>query len=164
MRHATVVEQKLDIGLENGAREEVLGLLDALLADEFVLYTKTRNFHWNVVGPRFHDLHKFFEHQYEQLDGFIDEVAERSRALGGRATGSMKEFLGGARLKESTGPAPRPEAMLTELQRDHEALIRSLRTGIEECERAGDAGTADFMTGLLKEHEKMSWMLRSLTA
>src|SRR6267378_8467826 len=114
------------IGLKESARAAVLHLLDAVLSDEYLLYTKTRNFHWNVAGPRFHDLHKFFEAQYETLDGFVDGVAERSRALGGRALGSMKEFLARARLKESAGRAGKEASMLTELLRDHEALIRSL--------------------------------------
>jgi starvation-inducible DNA-binding protein len=149
------------IGLKESARGKVLGLLDLVLADEYVLYTKTRNFHWNVVGPHFNDMHKFFEAQYEVLDGHVDSVAERSRALGGRALGSLKEFLAAARLKESVGRTLKEEVMLAELLRDHELLIRSLREDVDETTRLGDAGTADFLTGLLEEHEKMAWMLRS---
>ena len=80
------------IGLKESARAKVLAVLDPVLADEYVLYTKTRNFHWNVVGPHFNDMHKFFEAQYGILDGHVDAVAERSRALGGRALGSLKEL------------------------------------------------------------------------
>ena len=149
------------LGLKESSRAKVLGLLDPLLADEYVLYTKTRNFHWNVVGPRFNDMHKFFEAQYEVLDGHVDAVAERSRALGGRALGSLKEFLASARLKESAGRTMKEPVMLAELLGNHEALIRSLRADVEETTRLGDAGTADFLTGLLAEHEKMAWMLRS---
>ena len=148
------------IGLKESSRAKVLGLLDAVLADEYVLYTKTRNFHWNVVGPRFNDMHKFFESQYEILDGHVDATAERSRSLGGRALGSLKELLGAARLKESMGRTLKAELMTAELLRDHETLIRTLRADVDETARLGDAGTADFLTGLLEEHEKMAWMLR----
>ncbi len=149
------------IGLKEASRISVLALLDHALADEYVLYTKTRNFHWNVEGPRFSELHKFFEDQYEQLNEVIDEVAERSRALDGRSMGSMKEFLAKARLRESTALSMTPEGMLSELAGDHESLIRSLRSGIDACSGAGDQGTADFLTGLMVRHEKMAWMLRS---
>ncbi|MFI5362283.1 MAG: Dps family protein [Elusimicrobiota bacterium] len=149
------------IGLKESARAKVLAVLDPVLADEYALYTKTRNFHWNVVGPNFHDMHKFFEAQYEILDGHVDAVAERSRALGGRALGSLKEFLGAARLKESLGRTMKASVMLAELLRDHEELIRTLRADVDETTRLGDAGTADFLTGLMEEHEKMAWMLRS---
>ncbi len=149
------------LGLKEPSRIVVLARLDHVLADEYVLYTKTRNFHWNVAGPRFSELHKFFEAQYEQLNLIVDEVAERSRALDGRSMGSMKEFLAKARLKESLAPAPKAEAMLGELLSDHEALIRSLRADVDAAAAEGDQGTADFLTGLLVRHEKMAWMLRS---
>ncbi len=143
------------------SRTAVLSALDTLLADEFLLYVKTRNFHWNVTGPNFMELHKLFEAQYTALSGTVDAVAERSRALGGRARGSMKEFLSLARLKESAGASPSAAAMLAELGKDHAALIAALRKDIETAEKAKDAGTADFLTGLLEEHEKTAWILRS---
>jgi starvation-inducible DNA-binding protein len=149
------------IGLKESSRAEVLSLLDPILADEYVLYTKTRNFHWNVTGFHFSALHKFFQEQYEQLDAIVDEVAERSRALGGRALGSMKEFLAAARLGESPARALKEEDMLAELLTDHETLIRSLRKDVDEAARLGDQGTADFLTGVMESHEKMAWMLRS---
>lgn len=151
----------LNIGLKEGTRTKLLALLDRLLADEYVLYTKTRNFHWNVVGPRFNDLHKFFETQYEQLNGFVDDVAERSRQLGGRSLGSLKEFLAAARLKESSSRGLKADAMIAELLRDHETVIRDVRADVDASSAAGDQGTADFLTGLMEEHEKMAWMLRS---
>jgi starvation-inducible DNA-binding protein len=149
------------LGLQDSSRKEVLALLDMTLADEYVLYTKTRNFHWNVTGFHFAAMHKFFQDQYEQLDTIVDDAAERSRALGGRALGSMKEFLAKARLAESPAVTLKEEAMLAELLADHEALVRSLRKDVEEVSRLGDQGTADFLTGLMQTHEKMAWMLRS---
>ncbi len=152
----------INIGLNDKQRSGVVDILNAALADEFVLYTKTRNFHWNVVGPQFNDLHKFFEAQYEELEGFIDDVAERARALGGVALGSMQGFLKHTRLKESTGAPPAAMAMIAELLNDHEAIIRQLRDDIGKVsDKFGDEGTADFLTGNMEAHEKMAWMLRA---
>src|SRR5688500_18144331 len=155
----------VSIGISDDDRQRVVAILNTLLADEFLLYTKTRNFHWNVTGPRFNDLHKFFEAQYEALDDTIDEVAERARALGGRAHGTLEEFRSGARLGEKPGAVPPARDMLATLLADHEALIRSLREDITTGnDRHRDVGTADFLTGLLEQHEKAAWMLRSFLA
>jgi starvation-inducible DNA-binding protein len=153
---------KPEIGLNDNHRESVVRILNVLLSDEYLLYTKTRNFHWNVVGPQFNDLHKFFEAQYEELDGIVDDVAERARALGGLAAGTLAEFSEMTRLKESPGEQPSAQEMLASLLADHEEIIRSLRKDLIACgEKYGDAGTNDFLTGLMERHEKMSWMLRS---
>ncbi len=152
----------VNIGLKESSRTKLLTLLESLLADEFLLYTKTRNYHWNVTGPQFVELHKFFEGQYEELDGFVDDTAERSRALGGKALGSMKEFLGKARLEESPPRSLAANAMTADLLRDHEKIVRWLRVDVDEADKLGDQGTADFLTGLMESHEKMAWMLRSL--
>src|SRR5262245_54395815 len=94
---------KISIGLDNNSRTAVNEILNGILADEYTIYTKTRNFHWNVTGPHFGELHKFFEAQYTELNDIVDETAERVRALDGAALGSMAEFLKTARLKESKG-------------------------------------------------------------
>jgi starvation-inducible DNA-binding protein len=151
-----------NIGISDSNREGVIRILNALLADEYVLYTKTRNYHWNVVGPQFNDLHKFFESQYEELDEIVDEVAERSRSLGGKAAGTLAEFTRLARLKEEPGQYPDARAMLANLLADHEAVIRTLRGDLATVmDKHGDAGTSDFLTGLMEKHEKMAWMLRA---
>jgi starvation-inducible DNA-binding protein len=149
-------------GLSNEQREGVVALLNTLLSDEYLLYTKTRNYHWNVVGPQFNDLHKFFEAQYNALNDIVDDVAERARALGGNALGTMAEFLKSTRLQEDSGDYPEARLMLANLLADHEALIRHLRIDLETCaDRYHDAGTNDFLTGLMEQHEKMAWMLRA---
>lgn len=151
------------IGLTKEQREGVLGLLGTLLADEYVLYTKTRNFHWNVKGPLFSDLHKFYESQYEEIDETIDEVAERIRSLGGVAPGSLKEFLSLATLQEAAGGGLNSQEMTGALLHDHEQVIVFLRGALDAAgNQFGDAGTSDFLTGLLEEHEKKAWMLRSM--
>ncbi len=152
----------LNIGLSEDRREGVVGILNTLLADEYLLYTKTRNYHWNVVGPQFNDLHKFFEAQYKELNETIDDVAERARTLGGNAFGTMTEFLKHTRLKEHAGHYPDDRGMIANLLADHEALIRYLRVDLETCaEKYHDAGTNDFLIGLMEQHEKMAWMLRA---
>ena len=152
----------VNIGIPEENSQRVIAILNTLLADEFLLYTKTRNYHWNVTGPQFNDLHKFFEAQYEALDEIIDEVAERARALDGRALGTLEELRATARLGEKPGAVPAARDMLATLLADHEALIRALREDIDAVnDRHRDVGTADFLTGLLERHEKSAWMLRS---
>lgn len=154
--------KSIEIGLNPKERAGVSNLLDVLLADEFVLYTKTRKFHWNLVGSSFMELHKFLEAQYMALDEIMDSVAERSRKLGSIATATLKEYLANTRLKEFPGKNPESMAMLANLLTDHETIIRCLRADLETTQtKYHDAGTCDFMTGLLQEHEKMAWMLRS---
>ncbi|HEU4620739.1 MAG TPA: DNA starvation/stationary phase protection protein [Burkholderiaceae bacterium] len=151
-----------DIGIAPEERSRIVRILNALLADEVLLYVKTRNFHWNVEGPSFSEMHKFFEAQYEQLDEILDEVAERARAIDGRAAGSMREFLQLARLKESPDDLNWKQ-MVETLLADHQALIRQMRADIQTLDGTSDAGTEDFITGLIEAHEKMAWMLRSYT-
>ncbi len=159
------VDTRMDIGIETKNGQEVVTILNRLLADEYVLYTKTRNFHWNVTGPHFHDLHLFFQNQYEELDDIVDDVAERARSLGGTSLGSLREFVEHARLQEVGGGLRGSREMLAELLKDHEALIRQLRSDLEACDaKYGDAGTNDFLTGLMEKHEKMAWMLRATGA
>jgi starvation-inducible DNA-binding protein len=151
-----------NIGLSEEQREGVVTILNTLLADEYLLYTKTRHYHWNVVGPQFNDLHKFFEAQYNELNEIVDDVAERARSLGGHALGTMMEFLKYTRLKEQSGHYPDARTMIADLLADHEALICHLRVDLETCvERYKDVGTNDFLTGLMEQHEKMAWMLRA---
>jgi starvation-inducible DNA-binding protein len=152
---------KPSIGIADGSRSAVVTILNALLADEYLLYTKTRNYHWNVIGPQFNDLHKFFEQQYEALNEVVDDVAERARTLGGRAFGTLTEFVEHARLKEHPGQPPAAREMLADLLADHETVVRQLRDDLETAAKQGDAGTNDFLTGLMEKHEKMAWMLRA---
>ena len=123
--------------------------------------TRKREITIDVVGPQFHELHKAFEMQYEALDDMIDEVAERARAIGQPAAGTPTEFLQHARLKEHPGQRLGSTEMITDLVRDHEAVIRQLREDVQLCAGSyGDIGTSDFLTGIMERHEKLAWMLR----
>ena len=138
----------ISIGLDQPQRIGVANLLRQTLADEYVLYTKTRKYHWNVEGPHFHDLHKLFESQYEEIDETIDAVAERIRATGLYSTGSFEEFLKDARIKEDAGGQIGASQMIENLLSDHESIIRSLRVDlVTAAESYGDAGNQDFLTG-----------------
>lgn len=151
-----------DIGLKDEDRKGVGHLLNEVLCDEYVLYTKTRNYHWNVTGPGFAALHKLFERQYRSLDVIADDVAERARAMGAWAVGTLAEFKKRATIEEAPGRYPDAEEMTQELAADHETIIRHLRNDVATCERKyNDAGTASFLTELLVKHEKMAWMLRA---
>src|SRR5262245_38550604 len=151
-----------NLGINDKDRSGVVKILNTLLADEYVLYTKTRTYHWTVVGPQFNDLHKFFGEQYEQIDDFVDEVAERARQLGGHSVATLTEFAEESRLKEHPGQYPSAEEMLENLLADHEAIIRQLRADADTvADKLQDAGTNDLLVDLVVSHEKLAWMLRS---
>jgi len=147
-------------GLDKKGTEKMAVLLSQCLANLYTLQVKTQNFHWNLVDPRFHSLHAFFQEQYEKVFEFVDEVAERIRMLGHRAPGSMREFLDLGTLDEASGLSSGDE-MLSELLIDHELIIKEIRGVIEEAQKVNDEGTADLLIALLRFHEKTVWMLHS---
>jgi starvation-inducible DNA-binding protein len=150
------------IGINAENRQAVSVELAKLLADEFVLYTKTRNAHWNVEGPDFHSMHLFFESQYEQLDEIMDSVAERIRQVGHYAPGSLTGFLGLTHLTEKLTDKNDSLTYIKELLEDHESIIEFIRGNIEPfASKYQDYGTSDFITGLMEDHEKLAWMLRA---
>jgi starvation-inducible DNA-binding protein len=152
---------KPHIGISDKNLDGVNKALTAVLADETILYIKTRKFHWNVDGESFMEFHKLFEAQYKQLEETIDEVAERISKLGGQTIGTTKEFQDNSKLKEAPGKYPTRKEMVKELLDDHETVIRELRKNIEDCsEKFKDAGTADFLTKVMEDHETIAWTLR----
>ena len=152
---------KANIGISQKNLSLIAGMLSTILADAEVLYMKTRKFHWNVSGNSFMELHKLFENHYKKIEHSIDEIAERINKLGLKTPGTMAEFLKSATLKEAPGKYPTQTDMIKELLKDNEAVIKNLREGIDDCdEKYKDVGTADFLTGLLREHETLAWTLR----
>ena len=152
----------MNIGLTDRQRTGVIDLLNHDVADAYLLLVKTKKYHWDVVGPQFMTLHKLWEEQYAALSDSIDLVAERIRSLGGYPVGTMAGCLQLASLKEHPGDVPMATEMVAQLMMDHEQIVRNLREHIDACsDTYKDQGTADFLTGLMEEHEKMAWMLRS---
>src|SRR5262245_8081272 len=114
-------------GIKKENLSEVAIILNGFLADEVLLYIKTRNAHWNIEGPDFHSMHKFFEAQYEQLDETMDDVAERIRSLGHYAPATMKTYLELSHLAEQTREKNDSAGFIKELLGDHESIIIRLR-------------------------------------
>ncbi len=154
---------KPNIGIIDENLKNVSDKLNTLLADEFLLYTKTRNAHWNVEGSDFMDKHKFFENQFEELAVIMDAVAERIRSLGHYALGTLADYL---KVTQLTEKSPRENnsslEYIADLLKDHESICVFLRALVayfdDDCK---DMGSSDFVTGLLQQHEKMAWFLRS---
>lgn len=157
-----VAESTVNIGIKSQNRQEVVKMLNQLLADEHVLYIKLRNYHWNVEGMYFQQLHALFEEQYDVLSAQIDDIAERIRSLGHYSPGSMKSFLEMSRLQESAHLGGNDRLMLQNILADHEMIIQVLRQDLEAAmDEFNDAGTSDFLTALMEAHEKMAWMIRA---
>ena len=154
---------QIDIGIDEDARKSIVAGLERVLADTYTLYLKTHNFHWNVTGPQFNDLHAMFMAQYTEMWVAVDLVAERIRSLGSFAPGSYRDF---ARLS-SIGEAdavPAAMEMVRQLVDGHEAVIRTARAALRPADAANDQSTLDLLTQRLQVHEKTAWMLRSLLA
>lgn len=153
---------KTNIGITKANREKVTEVLSKLLADEFVLYTKTLKAHWNLEGHDFHTKHLFFEEHYNNIKRFTDSVAERIRKVGQYAPATLKEFLDLTQLTEKYDGNNTSEDYTAALLNDHDAIIKYIRENISKVEDDyEDVGTGDFLTGLMQEHEEMAWMLRA---
>lgn len=145
----------------NKNRQTVSDMLNTLLADEFVLYAQTRNAHWNITGQSFRELHAFFEEQYKILDTMVDDVAERVRAIGHFAVGTLSEFSKLTQIDEKPDLSV-PKVALSTLLSAHETIIQNIKKEVNAVStKYGDLATADFITGIMIQHEKMAWMLRS---
>jgi starvation-inducible DNA-binding protein len=152
---------KPQIGMSEKNLDRIVESLSGSLANEVTLYIKTRKAHWNVSGESFMELHKLFENQYKQLEESIDEIAERIGKLGGKTMGTMQEYSKLAVIKESPGKYPSSKETLKELLKDHETIIILMRKDVQEYDKKyNDVGTADFITGLLVQHETIAWIIR----
>lgn len=154
---------EIDIGINEKARREIVAGLERVLADTYTLYLQTHNFHWNVTGPQFNDLHAMFMGQYTEMWTAVDLIAERIRALGSFAPGSYREFARLTRIGEADG-VPAAMDMVRRLVEGHETVIRTAREALGPADHANDQATIDLLTQRLQIHEKTAWMLRSLLA
>ena len=151
----------MDTGISVKDRAAIAHGLSRLLADTYVVYLKTHNFHWNVEGPMFQTLHQMFMEQYTETWNAIDLVAERIRSLGHYAPGTYAEYNKLARIKETPG-VPKAEQMVRLLIEGQEAIVKTAREVLPVAEKADDQPTLDLLTQRMQIHEKNAWMLRSL--
>ena len=153
----------INIGISDSQRESIAKGLSKVLADTYTLYLKTHNYHWNVTGPQFNALHTMFETQYTELATAIDEIAERIRALGHFAPGSYKEYAALTSIEDGDS-GKNAEAMIRDLVKGQEAVVRTCRDTFPLAEAASDEPTCDLLTVRMQTHEKTAWMLRSMLA
>ena len=150
----------VQIGISTEHRKKIAAGLSKVLADSYMVYLKTHNYHWNVTGEHFHSLHEQFEVQYTELAAAIDEIAERIRALGHRAPGSFIEYSKITSIEEDTDQ-PNALEMVRRLALDNEKILRTAREVLPMCDEADDEASLDLLTERLKVHSKTAWMLRS---
>lgn len=150
----------IDIGIAKGQREEIAEGLKRLLADSYTLYLQTHNFHWNVTGPQFRELHLMFEEHYTELAQAVDDIAERIRTLGVAAPGTYKEFARLSSVEEVEG-VPSAETMLELLTKGHEQVVKTCRDVLKVADSGEDESTLALVSDRMRIHEKTAWMLRA---
>lgn len=151
----------IDIGITESQREQIAEGLKVLLADSYTLYLQTHNFHWNITGPQFRELHLMFEEHYTELATAVDLIAERIRTLGVAAPGTYKAFVELSNIKEVEG-VPGATEMLTLLTKGHEQVVKTCREVLKPAQEADDESTASLVSDRMRLHEKTAWMLRSM--
>ncbi|AWW00404.1 Dps family protein [Arcticibacterium luteifluviistationis] len=152
------------IGIDKKHKTEISDALNIVLADQHILYIKLRNYHWNIEGNSFLELHEFLEKLYTGMEKDIDETAERIRKIGKNPMGSCSEFLEFTNLKETKEPFHDSHKILSTLLDDYEVIIRWIRDHVDVAADNRDYGTEDFMVGLIRNYEEASWMLRAYLA
>lgn len=151
----------VNIGIDATARQEIAEGLSRLLADSYTLYLMTHNFHWNVTGPFFRDLHLMFEEQYTELANAVDVIAERIRTLGFPAPGTYNAFAELSSIREVDG-VPSAEEMVQLLVEGNESVVRTAREILPAAQDANDESTDSLIADRMVIHEKTAWMLRSV--
>ena len=152
---------EINIGIDETTRKDIAAGLSRLLADSYVLFLKTHNYHWNVTGPMFNSLHMMFEQQYTELFTAVDEIAERIRSLGEFAPGSFQRFNQLSQIQEEQD-TPDADTMIRNLIAGQEAVVKTAREVVKIADAANDEPTLDLLTQRMQVHEKTAWMLRSL--
>lgn len=151
----------IDIGINEQDRNQIAAGLKKLLADSYTLYLQSHNFHWNVTGPQFRELHLMFEEHYNELALAVDEIAERIRTLDIAAPGTYKAFAELSSIKEVEG-VPSTTDMVRILTLGHEQVVRTCRQVLAIAQKADDESTAALVSDRMRVHEKTAWMLRSM--
>ncbi|MBJ7900269.1 MAG: DNA starvation/stationary phase protection protein [Cyanobacteria bacterium RI_101] len=151
----------IDIGIPEAERLKIAEGLKKLLADTYTLYLQTHNFHWNVTGPQFRELHLMFEEQYNELALAVDEIAERIRSLDVVAPGTYKQFAQLSSIPE-VDDIPSGTAMVDILTSGHEQIVKTCRQVLKLSQGADDESTTSLASDRMRVHEKTAWMLRAL--
>ena len=153
--------RSIDIGIDQSQRENVANGLKRLLADSYTLYLQTHNFHWNVTGPRFRELHLMFEEHYTELATAVDDIAERIRTLDIAAPGTYRAFAELSSIQEVEG-VPNAEEMVILLMQAHEQVVRTCREALVPANEASDESSVALISDRMRIHEKTAWMLRAM--
>lgn len=153
--------KNIDIGINEQDRIKIAEGLKRLLADSYTLYLQTHNFHWNITGPQFRELHLMFEEQYTELATAVDDIAERIRTLDIAAPGTYQAFAQLSSVKEVEGVPPAKE-MLAILTGGHEQVVKTCREVIAAAQQGNDESSAALISDRMRVHEKTAWMLRAM--
>jgi starvation-inducible DNA-binding protein len=145
--------------LGSNATKDISGALNAILADTFALYMKTKNFHWHVSGPHFRDYHLMFDEQADQIFASTDDIAERVRKIGGNTLRSIGDIGRKQRLADNDADYVDPQDMLAELREDNQRVIASLREAHDLCDEHNDVATASLLENFIDQAERRVWFL-----
>jgi starvation-inducible DNA-binding protein len=151
----------IDIGINEKDRINVAEGLKRLLADSYTLYLQTHNFHWNVTGPQFRELHLMFEEHYTELAVAVDDIAERIRTLGVAAPGTYRTLAEFSSIKEVEG-VPTATDMVNVLTRGHEQVVKTCRDVLARAQQANDESSIALVSDRMRIHEKTAWMRRAM--
>ena len=149
--------------LGENATKDLTGALNALLADVFALYMKTKNFHWHMSGPHFRDYHLLLDEQSDQIFAMTDVIAERVRKVGGNTLRSISDITRHQRLADNDAPYVDPLDMLAELREDNQRLVAAMRETHDVCDEHNDVATASFLEVYIDEAERRVWFLYEAT-
>lgn len=149
--------------IKGEAVRDISAGLNALLADVFALYLKTKNFHWHMSGPHFRDYHLMLDDHGDQLFGMTDDIAERVRKIGGLTIRSIGNIARLQRLKDNDADYVTPQDMLSELREDEEAIVLSMLAVHAVCDDAGDVATASLLENWIDLAQRRSWFLFEAT-
>ena len=145
--------------LDDVARNKISQAVNALIADIFVLYVKTKNFHWHMSGSHYRDYHLLLDEQSDQIFEMIDVLAERVRKLGKRTIHSISEIAQLQKIQDNNKDYVSPRAMLEELMNDNKTLAQAMRLAHELCDEGNDLATASLLENFIDDTERRVWFL-----
>jgi len=145
--------------LKPAATRDITGAMNAILADVFALYLKTKNFHWHMSGPHFRDYHLLLDEQADQIYAMADPIAERVRKLGGSTLRSIGHIARTQRLSDNDAEYVEPLDMLAELREDNKGLVSELRVTHDLCDEHRDIASASLIEVWIDETERRAWFL-----